>query len=213
MRSRGCSISEAIVIEARRRGSSMASSEHAGLGLRRAASLNELASLDEYAEHDEAKRPPCLGLSIARKSCLLFHGPRHITSSQDVTVRRIAVQDSEGSSESLPLFIQSDNDTEEPAKVFCGDDVSIFLDRDQMPCSASHIYAQHIVEVHLPWISGEPQLWWLLKFMDKSLEELTVLSRESPDSLQLCLAEDRGRKWLRVDEALDAPWHVVEGDV
>jgi len=206
-------VSEAIAHEARRRGTSNASSEHECLGLRRSGSLNQIVSLDEYANHDEAKRPPCLGLSLSRGgACLVFHGPRDFTSSQTVSVRRIAVQDVEGSPETLPLLIQSDNLAEEPTEVLCGDDVSIFLDRDQLPCGASHAYAQHIVEVQLPHM-GEPQLWLYLKFLDKSLEELVVFSHECPDSLELCLARDYGRKWLRVDEALDAEWHVVEDDV
>jgi len=57
---------------------------------------------------------------------------------------------------------------------------------------------------------GEPQLWWYLKFVDKNLEELEQLSQGCPDSLQRCLAQDHGQKWLRVHEALDDEWHVAE---
>jgi len=193
------SFSEEIAKEARRRGSSHALSEHEALGLCCVGSLCEVVSLKEYAKHYEAVRPVHLGLHT-KGVRLVCHGPSHFTSSQQVSMRRIAVHH-----ESVPLLIHS----EEPAKVLCGDDVSIFLDRDQMPYGASHAYAQHIVELKLPYM-GEPQLWWYLKFMDKSLKELEELSHQCPDSLQRCLAQDHGQKWLRVHEALDARWHVAE---
>jgi len=111
--------------------------------------------------------------------------------------------------ELAPLFIQSKNHSEEPTNVLCGNEVSIFLDRDQMPYGASHAYAQHIVELKLPYME-ESQLWWYLKFVNKSMEDLEELSHRCPDSLHRCLAQDHGQKWLRVHEALDARWHVAE---
>jgi len=193
------SFSEEIAKEARRRGSSHALSEHEALGLCCVGSLCEVVSLKEYAKHYEAVRPVHLGLNT-KGVRLVCHGPSHFTSSQQVSMRRIAVHH-----ESVPLLIHS----EEPAKVLCGDDVSIFLDRDQMPYGASHAYAQHIVELKLPYME-ESQLWWYLKFVNKSMEDLEELSHRCPDSLHRCLAQDHGQKWLRVHEALDARWHVAE---